>query len=358
MLLYYVTVVEAPCTCKLRFANMSGKALDLTFHRDLVAYQVVQVLPHLQIAQVSRPTTGKCGASYIDRKFKTWLRGIVGRDNWRALDESNSDNRMGTHYIENGQMRELIKKFSFYKHTFSRSVQQPMKLDLPKALSHLTIEGFIEDGELIIQPDDMRVIFNDCVSDVIELIKKQIVQVEDNQNRRVKHCCLVGGFGESPYLREELQESLKNRKVKLQRPDRDSSWTAIVQGAVIYGAEKLRQQQIRYVHEFPRSYGIVLDNHYSELTTDVRDKYVHPLTKQVMGRQQFTWLIKCGELLQSDESRIVEQHFDVKFRAKDTKVFKMAVYAHLHNDGDLPDRWKTGQHGEQLSFALDLYSQS
>lgn len=311
-----------------------------------MAYQVVQVLPHLQITQVSQPTSGKCGASYIDRRFKTWLREIVGEENWRVLDASNSDNRMGTHYIENGQMRELIKKFNFYKHSFSRAVRQPMKLDLPKSLSHLTIDGYIEDGELVISPDDMKLIFNDCISDVIELIKEQIVQVEDNQNRKVKHCFLVGGFGENPYLREELGDSLKRRKIKLQRPDKDSSWTAVVQGAVIYGAEKLRQQHIKYVYACSRSYGIVMNNRYSELSMDVRDKYLDPWTKEVMGRDQFTWLIRHGELLQSNEPRIAEQHLNIKFRPKDPRVFNLPVYAHLHNDEDLPDRWQVGQYGQ------------
>ena len=55
--------------------------------------------------------------------------------------------------------------------------------------------------------------------------------------RLEKNAFLVGGFGASPYLQEVLRESLNMRKVKLRRPDTDKSWTAVVQGAVIYGAE-------------------------------------------------------------------------------------------------------------------------
>jgi tRNA A37 threonylcarbamoyltransferase TsaD len=78
---------------------------------------------------------------------------------------------------------------------------------------------------LTIHSDQMRSFFDTCVDGIIQLIKEQISQVE-RKGKRIKTIFLVGGFGESPYLREELESSMRLRKINLKRPD--TSWTAVV----------------------------------------------------------------------------------------------------------------------------------
>jgi hypothetical protein len=86
--------------------------------------------------------------------------------------------------------------------------------------------------------EDMKnKIFDPCVDEVVELIQGQINQVE-LKRFRVKVCMcrcifvnmltiqnvfLVGGFGESPYLQEELKKSLDLRRVTMRRPDTRNS---------------------------------------------------------------------------------------------------------------------------------------
>jgi len=81
----------------------------------------------------------------------------------------------------------------------------------------------------------MKSFFNPCVDGVVELIQGQIQQVEKRRNRVkvnnslpknvtvgqliVQNVFLVGGFGESLYLQEELKESLDLRRITMQRPD-------------------------------------------------------------------------------------------------------------------------------------------
>lgn len=78
---------------------------------------------------------------------------------------------------------------------------------------------------LILHSEDMRSFFDPCVNGIIQLIKEQISQVE-RQGKRVKTIFLVGGFGESLFLKEELEFSMRLRKINLKRPD--TSWTAVV----------------------------------------------------------------------------------------------------------------------------------
>ena len=81
----------------------------------------------------------------------------------------------------------------------------------------------------------MKSFFKQCVEGVVELIQGQIQQVEKRRNRVkvnnslpknvtvgqliVQNVFLVGGFGESPYLQQELKESLDLRRIPMRRPD-------------------------------------------------------------------------------------------------------------------------------------------
>jgi len=80
----------------------------------------------------------------------------------------------------------------------------------------------------------MRKFFDPCVDSVIELIHGQLQQIE-KKGRRLKvskipfilfsyelikkNIFLIGGFGESEFLQEELKQSLARRKVQMRRPD-------------------------------------------------------------------------------------------------------------------------------------------
>lgn len=81
----------------------------------------------------------------------------------------------------------------------------------------------------------MKSFFDPCVDQVVELIQGQIQQVERKRNRVkvgnslpknvivrqliVQNVFLIGGFGESPFLQEELKYSLDLRKIAMRRPD-------------------------------------------------------------------------------------------------------------------------------------------
>jgi hypothetical protein len=67
------------------------------------------------------------------------------------------------------------------------------------------------------------------------------------------------------------------------------SWTAVVQGAVIYGIEKERHSNMTFMIACPKSYGVLLNEVYSVHKFDARDKYTDSLTDEVMAHKQLTW---------------------------------------------------------------------
>lgn len=123
-------------------------------------------------------------------------------------------------------------------------------------------------------------------------------------------------------------------------------WTAVVQGAVIYGVEKSRQTNVRFMKMSPRSYGIVVNEAFSAYKFNPRDRYVDELTKKTMARQQFAWMVRRGDLILSNERKVAEKEFSYTFRANDSRKFEVPIYTFPYDDDDVPERWETGMHGE------------
>ena len=117
----------------------------------------------------------------------------------------------------------------------------------------------------------------------------------------------------------------------------------MARGAVIYGIEKAKHNNVTLITTCPKSYGIVLDESYSGYKYDRRDRYTHSVTNSVMAQKQLTWLIRKGDLLLSDAKRESEKEFKFPFQKTDDLKFKLPIYE--YPDDDLPDRFETAQAG-------------
>lgn len=152
----------------------------------------------------------------------------------------------------------------------------------------------------------------------------------------VQNVCLVGGFGASPYLQERLEKSLKLRNdMKMRRPAQAQAYvnlsdieiclttrsmTAVVQGAVVYGIEKSRHKEAKYISEITKSYGIVLD-----------------------GR--FEWLIRKGDLVLSNEKRSIQsKYFWIPSKVSPLRKYDFPIYVYKgKEEDDVPTFWQNGK---------------
>lgn len=102
------------------------------------------------------------------------------------------------------------------------------------------------------------------------------------------------------------------------------SWTAVVQGAVIYGIEKSRHKDTRFMAAMTKSYAILIDG-------------------------QFKWLIRRGDLVLSNEKRRVNSEW-FKIQQRDMVNYQLPVYVYLDVDGndDVPELEQTGMSGKQF----------
>lgn len=173
---------------------------------------------------------------------------------------------------------------------------------------------------------------------------------------------LVGGFGESRYLQEALTRSLSLRgKITIRRPDQEKacvhaafpqmytdnvlSWTAVVQGAVIYGIEKEEKQHRTTMTSCEKSYGVVLNETERPHVHHQRDQIRDTLTDTTMAYQQLKWMVKRGDLILSSEAKVEKQDMAFHFEEHGDRSFNLPVYEYIHDDDDLPERYQTGQHG-------------
>ena len=100
------------------------------------------------------------------------------------------------------------------------------------------------------------------------------------------------------------------------------SWTAVVQGAVIYGVEKSRHPEANYMAAVTNSYGVVVED-------------------------RFEWLVKKGDLVLSREKRSIHSRI---FSIPPTKCpmgkLDIPIYSCVDKDDyAAPAFWQEGQHG-------------
>ena len=168
----------------------------------------------------------------------------------------------------------------------------------------------------------MRSFFDPCVDEIIEMIKYHIRAI-DEFGSRCRNIFLIGGFGESRYLQEEIRDSLFRRDRRdLRIPD--TSWTAVARGAVICGVEKTTMNNLVRTSMSHKSYGIAIDEVFAG-GMDERDAAMHPVTGQKIAKNQMRWLINKGDVVLSDEPTVKDHKFIVRFKENEPEKMKGSV---------------------------------
>lgn len=116
---------------------------------------------------------------------------------------------------------------------------------------------------------DMIDIFKPAIDGILDLIRKQIKEAGNG----VKAVLMVGGFGESSYLRRRVQDHVRHQDIAVLQPE--SPWTAVMRGAAMKSLNRVAPHlsQLRLTSRVAKkSYGV-------ELRVPFRDK-VHDKSKK------------------------------------------------------------------------------
>ncbi|KAI4154754.1 MAG: hypothetical protein LQ340_001469 [Diploschistes diacapsis] len=179
---------------------------------DVITYEVDQLEPILNISEVTSGAGALCGSSFINRRFQETIK-----------DKLSNDPHWDDEILE-----DISEKFErVIKRTFAGVGDE--QFQVPVIGLEDDAEKGIRRGKLRVTGRDVEQCFEPIVEEVIALVTQQIKAAE----KPVSTILLVGGFGQSQYLRSKIQASVANTSTTVMQSPH--SWTAVVRGALMMG---------------------------------------------------------------------------------------------------------------------------
>lgn len=114
-----------------------------------------------------------------------------------------------------------MQQFEARKKGFSKNATSRRQIKLELVMPNLTgkIEGYNTTyNEILLSHADIQSCFDPVVEKIISLLEDQVDAVKRGNNPRIESIVLVGGLGESPYLRDKLMEWCNNADIVLRTP--------------------------------------------------------------------------------------------------------------------------------------------
>lgn len=229
---------------------------------DLISYQVTKI-GRVEVKEVTEGTGGKCGSSMLNMRFRRHLKQTHGDKYWTderlvtALSEFESV-RFPRFYFQASSLRGIQ-----FKKTFSPK-GEPLTLKVDPSLG-------LRRNRYTMTQDDMKTkIFEPIMKDVVCLIKEQIKMAGDG----VAAVIMVGGFGQSRYLKSRVRDAISSRTDVLQP---ESGWTAVVKGAAMHGLSRYQPAGTRVEvasRIARRSYGTCLMTKYDMMKHNPKEAFV------------------------------------------------------------------------------------
>lgn len=179
---------------------------------DLISYTIEELGKgeKVKISEAAEGMGDTCGSSFINIKFRQLL-----------LDRFGADED-----FEDDTLQEAMAKFEQKIKRDFYGGEEEVHIPVP-GLSDNSAKG-VKRNRLRLSRAEMECLFEPSVIATTVLVKAQVKKTK----KTVKAILLVGGFGQSPYLRKKIQEVVGPEIPVLQPPNGD---TAIVRGALEKG---------------------------------------------------------------------------------------------------------------------------
>ena len=208
----------------------TGGTIDITVH---------EVIESDFVTEIVEPTGGPWGGANVNAAFWTLLERAFhrGSEVFRRLKEeepklwweiqmrfehskrmAKPQNNFNTNIFTVG-----VKLLKFYKKITGKEFEDSIDKQYSRDIE------VNEDYCLSISQKSMSSLFSHAVTKIEECVRKLLQKPE---LREVKYMLMVGGFSQSPYLREAMQRSF-SKNVKILIPQDPA--LAVMKGAVLFG---------------------------------------------------------------------------------------------------------------------------
>ncbi|KAG9564144.1 hypothetical protein KCU71_g6177, partial [Aureobasidium melanogenum] len=251
---------------------------------DLVTCTINKLRP-LVVSEAVANQGGKCGSTSIDSDYLYFVRDQL---NVRSSDQNALEIRRGS---------QLMVEFTSYKNTFG-SPSTPDRVSLRTGR-----------GEEFVRLDRAQTteLFAPTLERVRALIEQQVRECA-NKRLKVHRILLVGGFGSSRYVEQNLrrwvneaplQHMLGENLIITQPPFAYiTPWTATVQGAALHGIQSIVVTRVLDKH-----YGYVASDFYDEsvhASWPAKDIYFSPFHGHKMAGNAIQWFATKGHRIDDD----------------------------------------------------------
>lgn len=186
---------------------------------DLIAYEVEEENP-FTVAECTAGSGDSCGSTALNRNFSNILRAKIRK--MKLPDGSKTAGRVYAKCIMDFENRI---KADFRNNGQKWAVDVGIEAEFPDA--------GIEEGYMTFTNEEILQCFEPVVNRILELVRNQIIAIQA-QNRSLQNVLVVGGFGSSEYLFQQIKLHVPPQfQPKVVRPM--DSVAAIVKGAVTAG---------------------------------------------------------------------------------------------------------------------------
>ncbi|CAE6451836.1 unnamed protein product [Rhizoctonia solani] len=199
-----------------RFAvcDAGGSTVDTTL------YSVTSAHPDLRLKEVRESASVQAGGIFVNRAFEArlseWMRGL-------NLTKGEVDE-----YTEEG-----LQDFEFTKRNFDYNDADQNAIVRVKVAGGRVSRGessamyAIRRGYVEVPSSDIKGCFDKCVEPITSKVDDLL------ESLAVGHILLVGGFGDSPYLRNVFKNKYEKRNIQITLANESSS-KAVADGAVFW----------------------------------------------------------------------------------------------------------------------------
>jgi hypothetical protein len=207
----------------IMIADAGGGTVDITVHEVRLGEGLDELIPC---------GGGLHGSKYVDRNFREFLSRKLCSG---AMDEF--ETQWPVEYAKlMSETWENIKCAYDATPNWRSSIEIPRRLEqiletsFPEVLDQLANVQGGDNTVIRLTHDDMEAIFKSVVDQLIDTVGNQFTALED---RRCDILFLVGGFAESPVLKQRIQDEFGDQVDRVVIPDRPGA--AVLQGAASFG---------------------------------------------------------------------------------------------------------------------------
>ena len=268
---------------------------------DITTYTIRAVSPQLEFDELLVGEGGKCGSTYIDCQFHEWMSNRFGA----AFDQLSFEKK--------GPGSRFMMGFEGLKRDFGFNNEASAIYDVTLVMPGVESSEYYDatEQQVKLHREDLEGFFRPVVSKVLDLLRQQTRQAQVEKGCQINKIVLVGGFGDSRYLNDEIRAwSSTQGGIKVLCPENPyvlqfrkrllpvSNWrssyrqAAIVMGAALRGLGGIRPK----LKLCRRHYGFQLDTVFDPSEDDPRHMYVSPLDKTKRVRGSMVWPLQTVSL--------------------------------------------------------------